>query len=128
MFRWRAFLFGGLFVLSLGRLAIAGVHYSGETYNTLPSQWQGFITDQRSLRNPARKARKDLPATPLRKRYLKSAEQLQALAKKRTLSAKEQADLGALYLRLGEITQAITVLRQAQKAHPKHFEILICAA
>src|SRR5207253_2787963 len=39
------------------------------------------------------------------------------------LSADEAADLGALYLRLGETARALEVLRAAQRAHPVHFRV-----
>ena len=31
----------------------AGLHYSGEEINPLPSQWRGFLLDQRLLRGLA---------------------------------------------------------------------------
>jgi tetratricopeptide (TPR) repeat protein len=41
----------------------------------------------------------------------------------RKLTADELADLGALYVRLGDPEKAIGLLRPAQRAHPRHFHI-----
>jgi hypothetical protein len=113
-----------LFLLLAGLLlapaaARAGLYYSGETYASLPSQWRGFLLDHRALRNIAN------AQTPsvLRMRYLAEAARLEAEAGKRQLSADERADLGALYVRLGDVPRAIDVLRKAQRAHPNHFAV-----
>src|SRR5205823_1779382 len=42
----------------------------------------------------------------------------------RQLTPDELADLGALYIRLGEVTRALDVLRAAQRTHPNHFRIV----
>jgi hypothetical protein len=39
------------------------------------------------------------------------------------LTADQSADLGALYVRLGELNKALEVLRPAQRAHPVHFRL-----
>lgn len=101
----------------------AGLHYSGEIANPLPSRWQGFIMDHRTLRNVARKPTERLAASPLRKRYEDEAAKLEKAAKVKALSANEIADLGALYVRLGNLDRAIAILRPAQRDHPKHFAI-----
>ena len=61
-------------------------------------------------------------ATPgaIRARYLQAAERL-AARKERT--ADEAADLGGLYLRLGEVNKALAVLRPAQREHPTHYRL-----
>jgi hypothetical protein len=59
----------------------------------------------------------------LRQRYLQEAKALQARLDKDKLSADEIADLGALYVRLGEAERAVEVLRPAQRAHANHFAI-----
>lgn len=104
--------------------AIAGLHYSGDEMAPLPSQWRGFLLDQRQLRMAAVPPRSGLPASPLRVRYEKAAKELEEFASKRALSADERADLGALYLRLGNIARAIEVLRNAQREHPVHYRIV----
>lgn len=101
----------------------AGVHYSGEKYAELPSQWRGFLLDQRKLRTIAVIPSTGTPASPLRKQYQAEAEKLTKLAGKRPLTADESADRGALLLRLGETARAIDVLRSAQREHPKHFAL-----
>jgi tetratricopeptide (TPR) repeat protein len=103
--------------------ARAGLYYSGEPMAELPAQWRGFLLDQRVLRGIAVKPASGAPASPARVRYLEAAEKLEALRRKRPLSADELADLGALYIRLGEPGKAIAVLRPAQRAHPRHFHI-----
>ncbi len=99
--------------------AHAGLYYSGEPFAELPSQWRGFLLDQRTLRNVA------VPtlASPARRRYLDAANRLEKAGRGRKLTADEQADLGALYVRLGELTKAVAVLRQAAREHPSHFHI-----
>jgi hypothetical protein len=103
--------------------ARAGLYYSGETYAELPSQWRGFLLDQRTLRNIAVVPDAKNPAGPARVRYQAEAARLEKLGRKRKLSADEQADLGALYVRLGEAGKAVERLRAAQREHPKHFQI-----
>src|SRR5262249_60471134 len=63
------------------------------------------------------------PASPARLRYLDEAEKLEKAAKSRKLTADELADLGALYVRLGEPGKAVTLLRAAQREHPNHFAV-----
>lgn len=101
----------------------AGLYYSGEIINELPARWQGFIQDQRLLRNVARKPTPQLPASTMRKRYQQTVKELQQKAEKEKLTADELADLGALNVRLGNFTEAVSVLRQAARAHPRHFHL-----
>jgi hypothetical protein len=105
----------------------AGLYYSGEKVADLPARWQGFLLDQRMLRVIARPpaGATSLPGTPRpdspeRRRYKKEAGRLEGLTKSRALTADEAADLGAIYLRLGEINRALEVLRLAQRRHPEH--------
>jgi tetratricopeptide (TPR) repeat protein len=101
----------------------AGLYYSGEQYASLPTQWRGFLLDHRSLRNVALKPKDEAEASPLRTRYRQEAEKLQARGDKGKLAADELADLGALYVRLGETARAVEILGPAQRAHPNHFAI-----
>lgn len=101
----------------------AGLYYSGETFAELPSQWRGFLLDQRSLRSAAVKP-SAAAAGPIRKQYEAEAARLSKLAGQRALNADEAADLGALYVRLGEPARAVEVLRSAQSQHPKDFHLL----
>ena len=102
----------------------AGLYYSGETIADLPSQWRGFLLDQRALRLAGIKPAAGRPASPLRAKYEEALLRLQKEAAGRPLSADESADLGALYVRLGEPAKAVASLREAQRAHPKHFRIV----
>ncbi len=114
----------GLSILLLAApFARAGLYYSGEKYASLPTQWRGFLLDHRTLRNIAVKPKTDAEASPLRLRYLAEAKALQARLDKDKLGADEIADLGALYIRLGEAERAVEILRPAQRAHPNHFAI-----
>jgi hypothetical protein len=113
-----------LILLSSPSLAQAGLYYSGEPMAELPSQWRGFLIDQRTLRSVAVKPTLGNPASPARVRYLEEADKLEKARKTRTLTANELADLGALYVRLGELDQAVTLLRQAHERHPNHFHIV----
>jgi hypothetical protein len=114
----------GICFLSLATGVQAGLHYSGESFSDLPSQWSGFLLDQRALRNIAVKPTDKTPASPARLRYLEAAEKLEKLSRERNLGADEWADLGALYCRLGEIQKAVDVLRKAQREHAQHFRII----
>ena len=99
----------------------AGLYYSGEQIADLPSQWRGFLLDQRAVRNIARKA--GAAASPLRVRYEETAAKLEKARRQRKLTADELADLGALYVRLGETVKAVEVLRAAQRDFSHHFRI-----
>jgi hypothetical protein len=101
----------------------AGLHYSGEPTAELPSQWRGFLLDQRVLRGIAVKPAAGASASPARLRYQEAAAKLEKLAGTRALRADELADLGALYVRLGEPGKAIALLRPAQRDYPRHFAI-----
>lgn len=103
--------------------ARAGLHYSGETPAPLPSRWAGFLLDHRAVRDAAVERPDGLPASPLRPEYRAAVGKLEAAAKGRPLSADEAADLGALYVRLGDPEKAVAVLRPAARAHPDHFRI-----
>ncbi len=105
---------------TLGR---AGLYYSGETVAELPSQWRGFLLDQRALRGIAVKQSAGMPINPMRAEYVEAAVKLDKLAGQRKLTADEIADLGALRIRLGEVAKAIELLRPAQREHGSHFRI-----
>jgi hypothetical protein len=113
-----------LTLLALPAAARAGLYYSGESLAELPSQWRGFLVDQRTLRSIAVRPAAGRPANPARQRYLDAAQRLEKAARSRKLTPDEAADLGALYVRLGEADKAVTLLREAQRAHPNHFHIV----
>ena len=122
----RAYRFGlavVLLILGTAATARAGLYYSGETIAELPSQWRGFLLDQRLLRGVAVKPAVGNPASPARARYEDAAAKLAKTATGRALTADEAADLGALYLRLGEVGKALEVMRPAQRDHPEHFHL-----
>ena len=99
----------------------AGLYYSGESIANLPSQWRGFLLDQRALGTIAVPPRAGTQASPLRQQYLKKAAELDKSGLVRKLSADELADLGAIYVRLGDVTRAVELLRRAQGDYPNHF-------
>ena len=101
----------------------AGLYYSGETYSELPSQWRGFLLDQRTLRAIAVRPNAGSAPGPIRKHYQAEADKLTKLAAQRKLTADEAADLGALHVRLGDAARAVEVLRAAQRDNPKHFQL-----
>src|SRR3954447_17363875 len=102
----------------------AGLYYSGEEVAELPSQWRGFLPDQRALRMVAIRPGPNVPASPLRDAYREAADALVKTAAERSLTADEAADLGALHIRLGAVDAALTVLRGAQRQHPEHFRLV----
>ncbi|MFO0877350.1 MAG: tetratricopeptide repeat protein [Gemmataceae bacterium] len=97
----------------------AGLHYSGETLAELPSRWRGFLLDHRTLRQVSNRRLNTL----LRQHYEKEATRLTAAARVRTLLPDEWADLGALHIRLGDVSRAVEVLRPAHRSHPLHFRL-----
>src|SRR5438067_2485828 len=113
-----------LILLAVAPQSRAGLYYSGEQFAELPAQWRGFLLDQRLLRSIAIKPIGTAPVNPVRKRYLDAAEKLEIAARERPLTADEAADLGALYVRLGEPAKAVELLRAAQREHPNHFRLV----
>ncbi len=104
--------------------ASAGLHFSGEVVNKLPSRWRGFLPDQRALRTLAAPPIAGLPVnTPLKEIYTDALFRLESAAKSRTLTSDEAADLGAVLVRLGKPEKAVNVLRPATRANPKHFRL-----
>jgi tetratricopeptide (TPR) repeat protein len=109
-------------LLLLGNPLRAGLYYSGEAMAELPSQWRGFLIDQRLLRNLAVQPAKGT-SNPEREKYEKAAADLEKKGKDGKLTADELADLGAIYVRLGQAAKAVELLRGAQRDHPQHFHI-----
>ncbi len=107
--------------------ADAGLYYSGEQYASLPTQWRGFLLDHRALRNIAVKPKIESEAGLLRTHYRREADKLQARVRSQAelgnKNLDDLADLGALYVRLGEFERAIELLGPAQRAHPNHFAL-----
>ena len=101
----------------------AGLYYSGEEVAELPSQWRGYLIDQRVLRNIAVKPTDANPGSPARKHYEEEAAKLAKGLKDGTLSPDEVADLGAIYVRLGDPAKALEVLQPAQREHPQNFRL-----
>jgi tetratricopeptide (TPR) repeat protein len=116
-------LLGLFFTFLMVADARAGLYYSGETTAELPSQWRGFLLDQRMLRNIAVKPGDGQPPNLARQHYLDEGRKLETKAKNQALTADELADLGAIYVRLGEPARAVELLRKAQREHPQHFRI-----
>jgi len=113
-----------LFIVALAAApARAGLHYSGEALAELPSQWRGFLMDHRALRLIGVTPAAGAPIYLLREQYADAAGKLEQEAKKRSLTADEAADLGALCVRLGRPAKAVEMLRQAHRDHPDHFRI-----
>src|SRR5262245_29334504 len=98
-------------VLCLASSGRAGLYYSGEQVAELPSQWRGFLLDQRVLRTIAVKPMNGAAPGPARERYLQEAAKLEKLSRERALSADELADLGAIHVRLGDVARAVDLLR-----------------
>jgi tetratricopeptide (TPR) repeat protein len=112
-----------LIPLTANQAVRAGLYYTGETFAQLPSQWRGFLLDQRMLRSIGLKPAAGSRAIPARLRYRELAANLETAARSRQLTPDEKADLGALYIRLGDIERALALLRDAVRAHPDHFRL-----
>jgi hypothetical protein len=121
--QFRSFV-GLIAMLVLSQSAWAGLYYSGEVIADLPSQWPGYLLDQRTLRNISVKPTARTPASPARKKYEEAAADLERKQQRQKLTADEIADLGALYLRLGEVDRGLALLRSGQREHPGHFLIM----
>lgn len=102
----------------------AGVHYSKEQFADLPSQWRGFLPDQRFLRQLAIKLPKEQSRNELRKSYESDLARLEKLLEMRQSQPVDFADLGALYIRLGNYARAVEVLRLGDRVFPAQFRIL----
>jgi tetratricopeptide (TPR) repeat protein len=109
---------GLIFLAAMMPPAPAGVHYSGETWAELPANWRGYLIDYRSLRSLA-VPNPTLPPSPLKERYQTERDRLAAL--KRSLTADEAADLGALHIRLGAPDKAVEVLRAGLRESKEHY-------
>ncbi len=103
--------------------ARGGVHTTLEPFADLPSQWRGFLLDQRALRQLAVPPTPGVPPNPFRGRYLDEGTRLAKLGQMRRLSADEASELGAIHLRRGEVAKALAVLRAAQHEHPLHYRL-----
>ena len=104
--------------------SFAGLHFSGEVVNKLPSRWRGFLPDHRALRQLAAPPIAGLPVnTPLKDIYTDAKFRLESAAKARALTADEAADLGAVLVRLGQPEKAVNVLRPAARANPTHYKL-----
>jgi hypothetical protein len=112
-----------VFVLAFAQIALGGLHYSGEQLNELPSQWRGFLLDQRTLRMLAVPPMAGRATSPLRSAYEDHRDRLARTHTDGKVTADEAADLGALLVRLGEPDRAMTVLREAHRKWPDHFAI-----
>jgi hypothetical protein len=104
--------------------ANAGLYYSGETYADLPAQWRGFLLDHRMLYTIGLAPGPKNPIGPARKRYQDEAGKLEEKARASKLAADDLADLGALYVRLGEPGKAVALLRTGLRSYPNHFYIV----
>lgn len=101
----------------------ATIHYSGEKYADLPSSWKGFLSDHRMMRVASIPASPKTPPSLLRLEYQASVDRLLAEKKQRAMKAAELADLGALFLRLGQTDAAIDILRPAAAQFPGDFAL-----
>src|SRR6185312_80950 len=110
-------------LIALADSVRAGLYYSGEKIAPLPSKWSGFLVDHRSLRMAGIARPKGGQQAPLREMYLAAAKRLEERAKRQALTAEESADLGALYIRLGQSDKAVEVLRAAARRFSNNFHV-----
>jgi hypothetical protein len=106
--------------LSMPLHSRAGLYYSHEIVAELPSQWRGFLIDQRGLRTLARPSVPGIPPTSLNVDYRSASARLE---KNGNPSADDLADLGAVYVRMGRADKAVELLRSAMRQHADHFRI-----
>ena len=79
-------LAAALIFLAFSAGAKAGLYYSGEKIAPLPSQWRGFLLDQRNLRNIAVKPTARTEASLARRHYEAEAARLEKLAKTKKIT------------------------------------------
>ncbi len=103
---------------------LAGVYYSQESYNELPTQWRGLLLDQRQLRQLALEPKSKQISSEFRKKYLQDLSRLDKLSRERKLLPEEFSDLGALFIRLNQAPIALETLRKADREYPQNFRIL----
>lgn len=120
---WAIGLFGWLVLVAQTSPLHAGLYYSAEKYAPLPSRWQGFLLDHHALRTIAQERPADGFVSPLRQEYLRAADHFRQLSRQRPLTAEESADYGAVLLRLGRTTEALSVLQSAARRWPQHFSL-----
>ena len=124
----RPWLFFGIVFVVKGFCSLsevsAGVHYSKEQFADLPSQWRGFLPDQRFLRQLAIKLPKEQAKNELRKSYESDLARLEKLVEIRQSQPVDFADMGALHIRLGNYARAVEVLRLGDRVFPAQFRIL----
>lgn len=108
----------------LGTQAMAGVHYSKEVIGDLPSQWRGFLTDQKLLRQLGQKRLPGQPKSEFQKAYEADRDRLEKLVANRQAQPLDYADLGAILIRLGNPARAVDYLRQGDREFPLQYRIL----
>ena len=121
--RYRPVLFCTVVLLVAAAPTHAGLYYSAESFAELPSQWRGFLLDHRALRMIAIKSNPTRADNPMRLEYEKAAARLEKIEQERKRTADEEADLGAIYVRLGDLAKALSTLRAAQVRFPNHFRV-----
>jgi hypothetical protein len=109
-----------LLLFALPVPARAGIYLSQEDLAALPSQWKGFLVDQKHLRLIAKPGTPETPATLAREQYQQACD---SLKNKTDKSADEVADYVARLIRLGNAVEAVPIARQACREHPKHFRL-----
>ncbi|MSR32198.1 MAG: hypothetical protein EXR99_11900 [Gemmataceae bacterium] len=119
-----AVLFLGICWWAFANVAEAGVHYSGESLASLPTQWRGFLLDQRQLRQIAIPGKAGQSPSPFRKKYAEERHRLEKAKKVGDLTPVELADLGALNIRLGNTNAALAILQSANRQFPSQYLIL----
>ena len=85
----RTTLLAALLVICNPGSACAGLYCAEETVAELPSQWRGFLLDQRALRLAAVKPTDKTASSPLRTRYETAAARLTKVSRERPLGADE---------------------------------------
>jgi tetratricopeptide (TPR) repeat protein len=117
-----SFLFA-CFLLLAGQQAFiqAGVYTILEQNNPLPSNWRGFLPDQRQLRlaavDPAIKPGTTI--STLRDRY----QDYILTTEGKVRSADQAADLSAAYIRIGQPEKAVSLLRSAKRNFPEDYRL-----
>lgn len=107
-----------LLLLLLTSPALAGAI----PFRPLPAEWRGFLSDLRTLRNAGNPA---VSPNPLRDTLTDRATALEAKAKGGRLSSDEAADLGELFVRLGQPLKAVAVLRPARTVDARHHRLAV---
>ena len=110
-------------LLAVPAVVHAGLYYSGEEIAELPSQWRGYLIDQRQLRTIAVKPTDANPAGPARKRYEDEAAKLAQGAERRQAQPRRDRRPRGAVRSARRHGQGAGSLAAGPARHPQNFRL-----